>query len=147
MAQQCPLIFRHVDANLIRINTAFVTIGVIAYLATNLVVITLFLAVDFALRLYGFKHISPIQLLASRVQKLLSIPTKMEDAGAKRLAAFFGFGFMIALSLSHFLPDPSIGWIISGIYLVCAIPYLTVGYCVGCQIYYIFKKIFPSTAE
>lgn len=147
MAKQCPLIFRHVDANLIRINTAFVTIGVMAYLITHAVAITMFLTIDFALRLYGFKHLSPVQFLAARVQGWFSIPAKMEDAGAKRLAAFFGLGFMIALTLSHFLPDPSIGWIISGIYLICAIPYLTVGYCVGCQIYYIFKKIFPSSPE
>lgn len=144
MAQQCPLIFRHVDANLIRINTAFVTAGVIAYLMTHVVAIVIFLAIDFILRLYGFKHLSPIQLAAGRVQTLFSIPSRMEDAGAKRLAAFFGLGFMIALTVTHFIGSPMFTWGIAGIYLVCAIPYLTVGYCVGCQIYYIFKRFFPA---
>lgn len=147
MAQQCPLIFRHVDANLIRINTAFVTAGVVAYVATAQLWIPAFLAVDFVLRLYGFKHLSPIQITASRIQSLLKISSKMEDAGAKRLAAFFGLGFMIALFAAGVAGLTTAVWIIAAIYLVCAIPYLAVGYCVGCQIYYLFKKLFPALPD
>ncbi|HLD22905.1 MAG TPA: DUF4395 family protein, partial [Sulfuricurvum sp.] len=89
MAQQCPLIFRQIDATIVRINTLFVISAICAFLVTQNWVILIALIIDFILRLYGYKHLSPIQNMSLFIQKKLSFPVKMEDAGAKRLAAFF----------------------------------------------------------
>lgn len=144
MAQQCPLIFRHVDANVIRINTFFVISAVIAFLATQAASILFFVIIDFLLRLYGYKHLSPIQNVSLLIQRKFSIPTKMEDAGAKRLAAFFGVGFIVALVVFHLIGVKFVVDVIAAIYLCCATLELLFGYCIACKIYYIAKKVYPQ---
>lgn len=144
MAQQCPLIFRQIDANIVRINTFFVISVVVAYLFTNAISLLLLLIIDFLLRLYGYKPVSPIQNLSLMIQKKFSIPTKMEDAGAKRLAAFFGVGFTIALVIFDIAGIKLAVEGIAAVYLFCASLELLFGYCIACKIYYIAKKVYPQ---
>lgn len=144
MAQQCPLLFRQVDAAVIRINTLFVIAGVVAYLLSDAVAILVFVIVDFLIRLYGYKHLSPTQNGSLWIQRKLSIPSKMEDAGAKRLAAYFGVGFIIALVAFHVI---GIGWAvhaIAAIYLFSASLDLFFGFCIACKLYYMVKKLYPQ---
>lgn len=68
----------------------------------------------------------------------------MEDAGAKRLAAFFGVGFTFALLITSWLGTDLATAIIAGIFLFCAALELLFGYCIACKIYYIVKKIYPK---
>jgi hypothetical protein len=147
MAQQCPLIFRQVDATVTRINTLFVIIGIVTFLLTQSIIVLMVLIVDFVLRLYGFKQYSPANISSLYIQKKLSLPIKMEDAGAKRLAAFFGMGFTIALLIASFMGADLAVAFIAGIFLFCAALELLFGYCVGCKIYYIAKKIYPKGFE
>ena len=144
MSQQCPLIFRQVDATVTRINTLFVMISIIAFLATQSSIILMVLIVDFALRLYGYKHLSPINISSLWIQKKGSLPIKMEDAGAKRLAAFFGIGFTIALLISSLAGADLASAFIAGIFLFCAALELVFGFCIACKIYYIAKKVYPK---
>ena len=109
--------------------------------------VLILLIADFMLRLYGYKHLSPINISSLFIQKKLSLPVKMEDAGAKRLAAFFGVGFTIALLISLWIgADLAIAFI-SGIFLFCAALELLFGYCIACKIYYIAKKLYPKGFE
>lgn len=144
MAQQCPLIFRQVDATVTRINTLFIIAGVIGFLITDYVVILVLLTIDFLLRLYGYKHISPVHNISLFIQRKFSFSIKMEDAGAKRLAAFFGLAFTIALILFHIIGIPLAVNGIAFIYLFCAGFELIFGYCIACKIYYIAKKVYPK---
>ena len=147
MSQQCPLLFRQVDATVTRINTLFVMGGVIAYLLTGSAIILLLLIVDFLLRLFGYKHISPTQNASLWIQRRFSLPSKMEDAGAKRLAACFGVGFMAALAVLHFLGTAWAVNAIAAVYLLCAGLDLFFGYCIACKIYHVTKKIYPGRFE
>lgn len=147
MAQQCPLIFRQVDATVTRINTLFVILSIIGFLLMNNILVLIFLVIDFFLRLYGYKHLSPINRLSLFIQRKLSLSVKMEDAGAKRLAAFFGLVFSIVLTIASVLNLQPVITIIAGIFLFCASLELFFGYCIACKIYYIAKKIYPKGFE
>ncbi|WP_298693701.1 DUF4395 domain-containing protein [uncultured Sulfuricurvum sp.] len=147
MAQECPLIFRQVDATVTRINTFSVIAGIIVFLITHSLAVLFFLLIDFILRLYGYKQFSPVQNFSLWIKKRLSLPTKMEDAGAKRLAAFFGVGFVIALGAADILGLNVAVNLIAAIFLVCASLELLFGYCVACKIYYIAKKLYPKAFE
>lgn len=143
MSGHCPLIFRQVDATVTRINTLFVMLGVMAYLLTGEWIILTLLVIDFLLRLYGFKPFSPIQRTSLAIQQKFSLKEQMEDAGAKRLAAFFGVGFMTALLGFHFA---GIVWavnITAAMYLFCAGLDLFFGFCLACKMYHLAKKIYP----
>lgn len=144
MAQQCPLIFRQVDATVTRINTLFVIMGIIAFLVTQNSFVLIVLIIDFFFRLYGYKHLSLINISSLFIQNKLGLPSKMEDAGAKRLAAFFGVGFTLALLISSWIGADLPMAIIAGIFLFCAALELLFGYCIACKIYTISKKIYPK---
>jgi hypothetical protein len=147
MSQQCPLLFRQVDATVTRINTLFVAAGIIVFLVTHNLLILLFLMADFILRLYGYKHLSPINISSLFIQKKLSLPIKMEDAGAKRLAAFFGLGFTVALGVASLIGAEIAGIAIAGIFLFCAGLELLFGYCIACKIYHLAKTFYPKGFE
>lgn len=147
MAQQCPLLFRQVDATVTRINTLFVILGIIAFMATQSSWVLIVLIIDFLLRLSGKKHLSPINISSSWIQKKLSLPVKMEDAGAKRLAAIFGTGFTIALLLLSWMNLDIAVALVAGIFLFCAALELLFGYCIACKIYYIAKRVYPKGFE
>jgi hypothetical protein len=144
MAQQCPLLFRQVDATVTRINTFFVIIGIIGFLVTQSAFVLILLIIDFFLRLYGYKHLSPINNSSLFIQKRFLLSVKMEDAGAKRLAALFGVAFTIALLIASWLEADLAVAIIAGIFLSCAALELFFGYCIACKIYYIAKKLYPK---
>jgi len=144
MAGQCPLIFRQVDATVTRVNTLFVMCGVIAFLAVKVLWIPLLLILDFSLRLYGQKHLSPIQNSSLWIQRKFKLPSKMEDAGAKRLAAFFGVGFMIALVLLQLIQSELGIAVVAAVYLFCAALDLFFGFCIACKIYHIGRKLYRN---
>lgn len=147
MAQQCPLLFRQVDATVTRINTLFVILGIIAFMATQSSWVLIVLIIDFLLRLSGKKYLSPINISSSWIQKKLSLPVKMEDAGAKRLAAIFGTGFTVALLLLSWMNLDIAVALVAGIFLFCAALELLFGYCIACKIYYIAKRVYPKGFE
>lgn len=147
MAQQCPLIFRQVDATVVRINTLFVVIGIIGFMITYNPLIVSFLIVDFFLRLYGYKQYSLINRGSLLIQQKLSLNVKMEDAGAKRLAAFFGLIFSVLLLGGSLVGAYAAVNIIGGVFLFCASLELFFGYCIACKLYYIAKKIYPKAFE
>ncbi len=147
MAQQCPLLFRQVDATVTRINTLFVILGIIAFMATQSSWVLIVLIIDFLLRLSGKKYLSPINISSSWIQKKLSLPVKMEDAGAKRLAAIFGTGFTVALLLLSWMNLDIAVALVAGIFLFCAALELLFGYCIACRIYYIAKRVYPKGFE
>lgn len=144
MAQQCPLLFRQVDATVTRINTLFIMSGVVGYMMTYSLVILAVLITDFLLRLYGLKHLSPVQNASLWIQRRFSLPEKMEDVGAKRLAALFGVGFIAAMALFHLLQMPLLVNVAAAVYLFCAALDLLFGYCIACKIYHLAKKIYPK---
>lgn len=147
MSQQCPLLFRQVDATVTRINTLFVVIGIVGFLVSQNEVILVALIIDFILRLYGFKQWSPITNASLFIQKQFSLPTKMEDAGAKRLAAIFGVGFVIAILVASLAGSDIAVNAIAVVFLACAGLELLFGYCIACKIYHISKKLYPKWFE
>ncbi|MDD2779974.1 DUF4395 domain-containing protein [Sulfuricurvum sp.] len=147
MAQQCPLIFRQVDATVTRINTLFVILGIITFLVTQSMMILMILIVDFMLRLTGKKYLSPVNISSLWIQKKFALAVKMEDAGAKRLAAIFGIGFTIALLIFSLIGADTVVAVIAGIFLFCAALELLFGYCIACKIYYIAKNLYPKGFE
>ncbi len=144
MLQQCPLLFRQVDATVTRINTVFVIAGVILFLITGSVSIILLVIIDYLIRLSGRKEISPTQNASLWIQRILKLPSKMEDAGAKRLAAYFGVGFMAALALLHVLGSEWGVHAVAAVFLGCALLELFFGYCIACKLYYFVRKIYPK---
>lgn len=144
MSKVCPLVFRHIDATVSKISTVVVLSQIVFYFMTMQVAFLFLVAIDFAIRLSGYKLFSPIYLLSLGIQKIFHLPVKMEDAGGKRLAAFFGLAFTLGIIITHYGEWTIASIMIAVIFALCALPDIFFGYCIACKFYTLAQKIFPK---
>lgn len=147
MSQACPLAFRLIDGTLARISALFVALFVLLFLFTNQSGFLFFILIDFMMRLYGFKKYSLVLNAAILTKKIFALQTAMTDAGAKRLAAHFGVLFVVLLIIESFLALHVTLYLTALSFLLCTALEIFFGYCIGCKIYYIIKKIYPKFME
>lgn len=144
MANACPLAFRQIDENIARINIFFVTLALVLFLVTSRPEWMYFLCIDYLTRLYGNKQYSLLNRSSVFIQNVMRFPVKMADAGAKRLASQFGLLFVMMIIVSFHLQLESAMIGITAVFLLCTAMDLLFRFCVGCKIYYLIKKIYPS---
>ena len=144
MANACPLNFKQVDSNLSRFSALFVASLVITFLYTSNVYILFFLTLDFVMKLFLNRGVSPINILAEFLKELFKIKSKFTDGGAKRLAGFFGLFFVLLLIIMHYAGNWNISLVIAGVFLSCSLLDVFFNFCIGCKIYFIIKKIYPN---
>jgi len=144
MVQACPLLFRQIDATVVRIGSFFVMSLVLLFLASAQVGLLYLLSLDFVIRLYGEKRFSPVYQLSVGVQGIFGLRPLMADAGAKRLATQFGLLFLVSMIASHHLQLDALTVVVAVTFLSCVSLELLFGYCVGCKVYMVIKKFFPE---
>jgi len=147
MSKACPLLFRQVDATISKISAVAVSSGIITYLFTMEKLILIFLILDFMLRLSSYKRFSPIFRIACSIKIFSKLPTRLEDAGAKRLAAIFGLLFTIGMLVADILGWVYAIWIIAFIFLTCVVLDLLLDYCIACVVYSAVRRIYPKWFE
>ena len=139
MAQSCPLAFRQIDGTIARLNAFSVFTFLLLFVVTTQAWLLLFLGMDFIIRLYGNKNISPIFQLSKLLKKVLGLETEMVDAGAKRLAAHFGL-FFVFVSFAAYLSGLSLlMYATIAVFMLCLSLELLFAYCIGCKIYFIYR--------
>lgn len=144
MAQSCPLAFRQIDGTIARLNALSVFLLLSLFVFNTNPLILLFLGLDFMIRLYGNKKLSPIFQVSKGLKKLFGFNAEMVDAGAKRLAAHFGL-FFVLLSLAANLAGLTVlMYSAVTIFLFCLLLELLFGYCIGCKIYFIYRRFAPE---
>ena len=138
--KSCPVSFIKIDANIVRINAFYILVLFSLYLFSMNKFIILFLLTDFAIRLFVSKNYSPLYFLSSRTKELLHVRTKLEDNAPKTLATYFGFLFLSLILLFDLLHVETLFYATSGMLLVCLFLELAFDYCLGCKIYYLYKR-------
>lgn len=140
--QSCPVSLISVDSNIARINAFYVGILFSLYLVTGFPLLVLFLIVDFSTRIFLQKEYSLLHILSKATKKILKLPTLKVDAAPKRLAAFFGLFFLVTIFILNFFNLTLLAYICGVILLLCIFLEVVFSYCLGCEIYHIYKKIF-----
>ena len=140
----CPMSFKQIDSNVSRLTSLLVASLIILYLFYSEVIILYIIALDFSIRLFIQKESSPLYRLAFATKELFNLKDKFIDSGSKRLAAYFGLLFTLLLIGSYYLDTWFATLIIAVVFLSCALLDVFFNFCIGCKIYYIIKKIYPS---
>ena len=141
MAQACPINFSSVDNTVSRIISLLAVIAVFLSMATGHPLPLYFLGVDLAMRLYGYKHYSPLFYAAKGIKQLLQLPTCTVDGAAKQVAGHFGLLFILLLIATAHLGLGLAFGAIAGIYVLCLLMDLFFSFCVGCKVYYLYRLI------
>ena len=144
MSYSCPLSFEKVDSNVSRINSFLVSTLLLSYLLTFNVVIVYFLLFEFITRLFCNNELSLLYKMAKFLKKSFKLKDKPTDSGAKRLAGYFAIFFLLLLVAGNNLNLYLFSMVVGGIFLSCSLLDVFFNFCVGCKIYFIVKKIYPS---
>jgi len=141
MAPACPITFRQIDGTIVRINALSLSLMLLAYLYTGQVAFIYFLGIDLIVRLFINKRLSPINQISRLIKVAIRAKTHSTDAGAKRLAAFFALGFSWTIIILHSLGLLNEAKILSSVFVLFASLEFIFNFCVGCKIYFIYKRI------
>ncbi len=144
MAQSCPLAFRQIDGTIARLNALSVFLLLLLFVVVPNPLILLFLGIDFMIRLYGNKNFSPVFQVSKSLQKLFHFRSEMTDAGAKRLAAHFGLFFVCIALAANLVGLTIVMYGATAVFLFCLSLELLFAYCIGCKIYFIYRKFVPE---
>ena len=144
MAQSCPLAFRQIDGTIARLNASSVFVLLALFVVSHNPLILIFLGADFTVRLYANKAYSPVFQLSKLLKKALGLKTDMVDAGAKRLAAHFGLFFVLSTLAAYFAGFQILMYGVASVFIFCLSLELLFAYCVGCKIYFIYRKFVPE---
>jgi hypothetical protein len=82
--------------------------------------------------------------MAKFLKKAFKLKDKPTDSGAKRLAGYFAIFFLLLLVAGNNLNLYLFSMVVGGIFLSCSLLDVFFNFCVGCKIYFIVKKIYPS---
>jgi len=141
-SKSCPISLQSIDANIVRINSIYVGILFSLFIFTQNSPLIYFLVIDFTTRVFFKKEYSLLFMLAKTTAKLLKIERNFVDSAPKRLASFFGFTFVLLIAASHTLDLTILFYILSAVLELCIILEVLFSYCLGCEIYHLYKKVF-----
>lgn len=138
--KSCPISLESVDASLVRINSFYVGVVFALFILTQNPLIVLFLSLDFITRIFLSKEYSLLIQLSKMTKKLLNMKSNPVDSAPKKLASYFGLIFVVSIFFTTVLGFSLVSSVLSLVLAVCIFLEVTFSYCLGCEIYHLYKK-------
>jgi len=139
---ECPVDYVTINENKARLTAFFVLVLAVVFLFTQLWIIPAFLIVDFFTRVNNWGKYSLLGILSDAVIKQIGIKNKPTDRAPKRFAAGVGLVFSAAILIFLLLNLAIVSIALAVIIVVFAFLESFVGFCAGCYVYTIFKKMY-----
>lgn len=136
----CPVIFKKIDQNIIRVVAGLVSALGIIFIITPQLSILIVLLYDFLVRVLGYQKASPLFHLGTFISKLLGLKKNDIDAGPKEFALKIGFLFVLVSLIMFLSGEVPAAVLIMAILALCALLEVVFNYCIGCKIYTLLKK-------
>lgn len=143
----CPADFKAVNENKIRLTALWVVISALIYLRTNEIAFIAVLSGDFFLRAFNLGKYSPLHLLSDEVIRSFQLPYKPIDQAPKRFAAKIGFMLTVAILVAHILTWINLSHLLTIVIILFALMESAFGFCSGCHVYAIYKKLSSKEKE
>lgn len=131
-----------------RFAAALTTIVLAVVLLTGSTWLLAAQTVVFALGAFAGLNRSPYSAVYRRVVRpRLSPPTELESAAPPRFAQGVGFAFGLVGTLALALGASTVGLVAAGLALGAAFLNAAFGFCLGCEIYLLGRRLLPSRAS
>ena len=138
----CPVDLVSVNEHKVRLIAFFTMLLTASFLLTSFWPIIVFLTIDFFLRAFKWGSYSVLGFISDKVIALFKIGVKPVDRAPKRFAAMVGLFFtVIILALLAFGFAISAG-LFAAVLIFFAFLESVLGFCAGCYVYALGKKIF-----
>ena len=141
MTQTCPISFKRVDANFVRIIAAQVISIALLLVYTQEIIFALILLFDFSVRILNLKQLSILAYIAQLIIKYFKIEVQLCDEAPKRFALYLGLIIIVIFTLLYVFQLNILASMLVSILLLCAFLEATFNYCVGCKIYHLLQYL------
>ncbi|CAK8718473.1 DUF4395 domain-containing protein [Candidatus Electrothrix aarhusensis] len=147
MNLMCPVSFKQINENAVRINAALAFLSILFFLITPYKWVILIIAGDFFIRGFLNPQYSLFANISKKILPLLKVKPIMVDAGPKIFAAKIGFLFCCLLTVSWIFSFGRTALIAGAIFMTCAALEAVFKFCVACQIYPLIYSLKNAKAE
>ena len=93
---------------------------------------------------FGVQRTPAAYLFKRFVRPRLAAPAHLEDAAPPRFAQGVGLAFARSASIGYVAGAPLVGAIATGFALAAALLNAAFGFCLGCEMYLLFRRIAPN---
>jgi hypothetical protein len=138
---ECPVDFVVINENKARMTAFFVFVLAIIFLIIHLWIIPAFLVADFFIRANNWGKYSLLGILSDAIIKQVGIKNKPTDRAPKRFAAGVGLVFTVFILAATLLQLITLALVLTYVIVLFAFLESFVGFCAGCYVYTILKKI------
>jgi Domain of unknown function (DUF4395) len=106
------------------------------------------LGVGFALGTFlGPQHTPWAELFKKLIRPRIGAPKDLEDEAPPRFAQAVGLGFVVLALVGYLSGATLLGAIATGFALAAALLNAVFGYCLGCEIYLLARRLAPTTPK
>ncbi len=138
---ECPVDFKTIDEHKARFTALWVFLLTITFLVIENWLPVGFLLLDFSLRAFECGKFSPLNKLSELIVDFIKIDSKPIDQAPKVFAAKIGWFFSISIVVALWFEGSNIAIILAAILALFSLLESSIGFCAGCYVYTIFKKI------
>jgi hypothetical protein len=127
------------------LTTVVLAVALLLSPSTATVVLLVFQAVVFGIGVTrGVQRTPYAWLFRTAVRPRLGAPAELEDAAPPRFAQGVGLGFAIVALLGYVAGVDLLGAVATGLALVAAFLNAAFGYCLGCELYLLGRRLMPA---
>ncbi|MCI5157780.1 MAG: DUF4395 domain-containing protein [Candidatus Electrothrix sp. AUS1_2] len=147
MNLMCPVSFKQINENAVRINAALAFLFILLFLLTPWKWIILIVGADFFIRGFLNPQYSLFANISRNILTVLKVKPVMVDACPKIFAAKIGFLFCCLLTVSWTFALERTALIAGAIFMTCAALEALFRFCVACRIYPLIYRAKAMKAE
>ncbi|WP_339136843.1 MAG: DUF4395 domain-containing protein [Candidatus Electrothrix sp. GW3-4] len=147
MNLMCPVSFKQINENAVRINAALAFLSILFFLLTSWKWIILVVGVDFFIRGFLNPQYSLFANISKGILSILKIKPVMVDACPKIFAAKIGFLFCCLLTAAWIFNLEQTALAAGAIFMTCAALEAAFKFCVACQIYPLIYSLKEAKAD
>jgi hypothetical protein len=137
----CPVSNKKIDGNINRLAVFIDVLLLVGYLLTGSPYFVAFIVLDYATKAFDKAEYSPLNWIASRIAKIINLPTKMVDQAPKLFAVRVGFIISLIVLISYLIDLQTVSIIAAFVLLTFTTMDSVLNICVGCLMYHYL--VFP----
>jgi hypothetical protein len=141
MFKSCPITYKKVDETSVRMHAGFISLLGLLFIVQADLIVLLILLYDFSVRIGGYPKASPFYFVSRFIVRTASLPSHQVDAGPKQFAAKIGLIFVVAALALYLLGYVQLSSYVIGVLTLCALLEAGLAFCVGCEVYPLWRAI------
>jgi len=137
----CPISNKKIDGNINRLAVFIDVLLLIGYFFTGSPYFVAFIVFDYAIKAFDKAKFSPLNWIATKIAKIIKLPTQLTDQAPKLFAVRIGL-LTVSISLIFYLIGMlTTSFIVAGVLLIFTTLDSVFNICVGCIMYHYL--VFP----